>query len=718
MVVSAPNRKAVTRKQRRILVVVLVAAVGAGAWWWRQSRPAGQHLVSGALRGSNLLLVTIDTLRADRVGAYGGGTLTPTLDALASRGVRFARAYAQAPMTLPAHASILTGLVPPAHGVRNNGTFRLGPPHQTLADLLRQAGYRTGAFVGAFVLDARFGLNSGFDVYDDRCGTETGPLTFGFAERPADRVLEAAGRWILDSPAPRPWFAWVHLFDPHAPYRAPEMLAADPYDSEVAFTDKQLGRFVERLRGAGHLDRTLVVALADHGESLGEHGEATHGLFAYDATLHVPFVMAGPGISQQVITARVSEVDVLPTVLDLLGIPEPPALQGRSLLGVMNGEKPVARPIYFEAVDANLTRNWAPLTGLVMDEWKYIDLPIPELYDLDRDSGELRNLVSQESARVAVFQQQLADLRAQFEGAGAAAARIDPEAAARLRSLGYTAVQVPAALRRRQFTEADDPKTLVDIDHAYEQALTLTGEGDGRRAIELLRGVIRRRPDFTAAYTTGASILIRDGRAAEATRLLEDAGARDLVTPELQTRLASAHLAAGQPERAVAVLESVVRSGEGGADAVNTLGVAYWQLRRPDEARRLFQQVLEVAPGAAGTWNNLGLVELSARHVKEAAAAFQRAVDIDPGYGAAWQGLGAARVGDDRRGAIAAWRRAVEVLPDDYDILFNLAVLLAESERPRDALPYLQRFERQAPPARYRADIERVRRLIADIDRS
>jgi Flp pilus assembly protein TadD len=161
-----------------------------------------------------------------------------------------------------------------------------------------------------------------------------------------------------------------------------------------------------------------------------------------------------------------------------------------------------------------------------------------------------------------------------------------------------------------------------------------------------------------------------------------------------------------------------VRFGEGGADAVNTLGVVYWQLRRPDEARRLFQQVLEVAPGAAGTWNNLGLVELSARHVKEAAAAFQRAVDIDPGYGAAWQGLGAARVCDDRRGAIAAWRRAVEVLPDDYDILFNLAVLLAESERPRDALPYLQRFERQAPPARYRADIERVRRLIADIDRS
>src|SRR5437762_4893462 len=288
---------------------------------------ANIDLHSGALAGSSVLLITIDTMRADRLGPR----LTPALDPLPSGGVRFTSAHAHAPLTLPAHTSILTGLAPPSHGVHNNGSTALADSTPTLATMMRGAGYRTGAFVGAFVLDARFGLSRGFDVYDDRVGSDTGPVTFAFAERTADRVTALAGDWIL-SQSNRPatddrrltderlttgdrrlsWFCWIHLFDPHAPYRAPEQRAADPYDNEVAFTDAQLGRLFDRLRAAGQLDSTLIVVAADHGESLGEHGEMTHGLFAYEATLHIPLLIAGPSIRPAVLDGESAQADLVP----------------------------------------------------------------------------------------------------------------------------------------------------------------------------------------------------------------------------------------------------------------------------------------------------------------------------------------------------------------------------------------------------------------------
>ncbi|HTK28216.1 MAG TPA: sulfatase, partial [Vicinamibacterales bacterium] len=247
---------------------------------------------SGSCTGCNLLLITIDTLRRDRVGAFGGtGGLTPHLDALAASGLRFTDAYASAPLTLPSHASIFTAVSPPVHGIRTNGLLRLGPSLPTLATILHDRGYRTGAFVGAFVLDARFGLNRGFDVYDDRYGEHhEGDETEG-AERRAEDVVKPAAAWI--SAGSSPYFAWVHLYDPHEPYRAPEPFASQhaPYDAEVAYTDAMVGRLFDSLQAAGRLDRTLVVVSADHGESLGEHGERTHGVFVYDVTTRVPWII-------------------------------------------------------------------------------------------------------------------------------------------------------------------------------------------------------------------------------------------------------------------------------------------------------------------------------------------------------------------------------------------------------------------------------------------
>jgi arylsulfatase A-like enzyme/thioredoxin-like negative regulator of GroEL len=634
---------------------------------------------------------------------------------LCADGIRFTRAHAHAPLTLPAHTSILTGLVPATHGVHNNGVAGLDAQTPTLAGQLHAAGYRTGAFVGAFVLDARFGLSRGFDVYDDKVGSDTGPITFAFAERRADQVTKVAGDWITRAPGPeRPWFAWIHLFDPHAPYRAPEARAANPYDNEVAYTDAQLGALFDRLRAAGQLDRTLIVVLADHGESLGEHGEATHGLFAYESTLRIPFIMAGPSIHGEVSAEPAAQADLLPTVLDLLGVAAPARVDGHSLLAAIRGAAEPRRPVYFEALDAYLTRNWAPLTGAIDGNWKYIDLPEPELYDLDRDPAEEHNLAGRERERMATLRQRLTT---SWSPPSAALSRprgmpLDPDAAARLRALGYAAVQAaPAA--GKQYGVGDDPKRLRDLDRRYQQALTLTGDREYGQATALLRSVIAERPDFTLAYTNLASVLIESGRPQDAAHMLEEAAKHGIATPEIPARLGAAYLAAGDPARAATTLAPLVARGEGGLDAVNTLGIAQSQLGRLDEGRRLFAQVLKQSPDSATTWNNLGLLEMSARRPREAAQAFERAVAADPRFGPAWQGLGAARAATDPNGAVEAWRHAEALMPGDYDLLFNLAVLLRQQGKTDEARPLVERFVREAPPSRYARDIAMFRGWLA-----
>src|SRR5262249_5702899 len=295
-----------------------------------RAQPRPHALEPGHFREHNVLLITIDTLRADRLGAYGSTKgLTPTFDRLA-QGVRCTQAFSHAPMTLPAHASILTGLTPRRTGVHNNTSTRLADGIPTLATWLKRAGYRTGAFVGAFVLDARFGLARDFDVYDDRM-PHRDRTSFHVAERRAADVLSAAAGWIA-SPWPaasgHPFFAWVHLFDPHAPYDAPPEYrnGRSPYHAEVAYTDAALGALLDRLRAEDALDRTLIVLTADHGESLGEHGEPTHGLFAYDSTIRIPLIVSGPGIDATTIDASVAHADIAPTILDLVGATIPSGL--------------------------------------------------------------------------------------------------------------------------------------------------------------------------------------------------------------------------------------------------------------------------------------------------------------------------------------------------------------------------------------------------------
>jgi arylsulfatase A-like enzyme/Flp pilus assembly protein TadD len=695
------------------LPVTIVALALALSCARRAPLPSMQ---SGSLRGGSVLLVTIDTLRRDRVGAYGAARgLTATLDRLSSSGVRYTHAFSHAPMTLPAHASILTGRTPRTHGIHVNGSSRLDDGISTLATVLKGSGYRTGAFVGAFVLDARFGLSRGFDEYDDRY-QHADAATFRVADRRAAEVVKAAGDWILRptagaepaASASTPWFAWVHLFDPHTPYDAPAEYRAgrSPYDAEVAYTDAMLGQLLDRLNGAHALERTLIVVTADHGESLGDHGETTHGLFAYESTLAVPLIVSGGPVGPGVVDAPVAHADILPTIADLLAVAPPPNLDGQSTVGL----SAAGRPVYFEALEANLTRGWAPLTGVVSGDWKYIDLPLPELYDLRADPGEEHNLVEREPARRDTLRRALAQLVAARPGAAVPAA-VDGEVAARLRSLGYTTAS--AAPMRQQYSAVDDPKRLVALNENFNTALEAFNAGRSGEALFQFLALLRQRPDFVTARTSAATVLMTTTRAGDAVALLRAAPAAQASSPEILAKLGSALQQSGDLKGAAASLERSRAAGNQNPEIFNDLGVVYAQLGRLGEARAMFQELLRRDPNAAGTWTNLGLAELSAHQPEAAADAFRHAVTADPSHAEAWQGLGAAAIGRDRATAIDAWRHAERLRPRDYDLLFNLGMVLADSDRPAEALPYLTRFRQEAPRDRYASDFPRVEAAMA-----
>lgn len=710
---KSPSPPRLSTRARFLLAGITVAAVIAAlATALRQPRQSVAH---GAFAGRNLLFVTLDTLRPDRLGSYGSKAgLTPHLDRLAREGIRFENVLAHVPLTLPAHTSIFTSLFPTEHGVHDNGTFRVSPSLPTLATTLQSAGYATGAFVGAFVLDARFGLNRGFDLYDDYYGEKRGLLSLAQLERPADKVVSSAERWIGNARAP--WFAWVHLYDAHAPYRPPAELARkfpnDLYGAEVAFVDGVLGAFLERLSASGRLDGTVLVVLGDHGESLGEHGERNHGTFAYDSTLRVPWILWAQGLRPQVFSETVRQVDVVPTLLDLLGLPSPERIDGQSLRLYLTGESLYEVPVsYFEALNAHLTQDWAPLTGVVQEGHKLIRLPTPELYNLASDPKERENLFRQKTGLASRLSATLDEVST--GSAPLTASPPDRETVEKLRALGY--LTAPIQSRKGEYTEADDPKSLIDISNAYDEATELVGEGRTTEAIAIYEDIVRRQPRSSQAYQGLAHALHEMGRPTEAVAVLEGAVRTGLSNVALLEMLGAYLLDVGELQKAAGLLEALVDREPDDAEGHNYLGIAYARLGRFAESQRELQRVLELDPSSASAHNNLGSLALSQGRIEDAVGHLNRALASDPGDAGALNGLGFAhaRMGQMPK-AIEYWRRALESDPQQFDALFNLALALSERS-PREAVPYLERFAREAPPQRYRADIEKARALLQSV---
>jgi arylsulfatase A-like enzyme/Flp pilus assembly protein TadD len=667
-----------------------------------------------------VLLVTIDTLRSDRVDGFGGSpALMPRLSQIAKEGLRLTRAYASAPLTLPSHASILTATSPPIHGLRTNGLFRLGSAPPTLATVLKAAGYRTGAFVGSFVLDGRFGLNRGFDVYDDRMEGRRPGEAADSAERRAEDVIKPAADWILrNAIAPGipadPWFAWVHLYDPHDPYRAPEPYASRlaPYDAEVAYTDAALARLIDELRVAGQLDRTLLTIVADHGESLGDHGERTHGVFVYDVTMRVPWILWAGTRLQGVSDRLVRTIDLAPTVLDLVGIARPDAFEGTSVVSTI-GAKEEPPPAYIEAMDANITRNWAPLTGIVRGAYKLIDLPVPELYDLAGDPGERVNLFAAQSERARTLQSLLGAALQTFKTRGSSGERatLSADARQRLQALGYIAAEASSA--SRVYGDDDDPKRLIEAANALNDALGRFKAGARAEGIAGARSIVDTYPKFSTAAGVLASMYHDTGDLQAAIATLDAVVRRGTADQSVMTVLAGYLLEANALPQAAGLLEAVTSSHPDYPDAFNTLGVVYSRMGRHDRARAAFARVLALDPKSGSAFENRGIDKAMSGDPDGAVADLRRAVELAPDLAGAHNTLAALL---RRRGATAEavehWRRALELNPRLYDALYNLGTVLYDSGRRDEARPLLRRFISEAPPARYRADIERIRRLL------
>jgi len=637
----------------------------------------------------NVVLVTIDTLRPDHLGCYGYKSIqTPNLDTLATRGARFSRAVACVPLTLPSHASILTGTYPPVHGVRDMGGFVLGESPPALATLLARAGFRTAAVVGSAALDHRYGLSRGFETYDDQMPGSNEPATIALPERRAGEVVDRVLAWLAARPAGR-FFLWVHFFDPHSPYDPPapyrNHYAGRLYDGEIAYTDAELGRLLDAFRRQGLDGQTLFAILGDHGESLGEHGESTHGVFLYDATVRIPLILAGPGVpAGRVVDAQVRSIDLVPTILTALKLPLGSELQGASLWPLLTGSgtlPPESRFAYLETVYPRTHFGWSELRGLRTGEWKYIQAPWEELYDLRQDPSEKQSSLRASPATAERYKSLLAGIARGKRGAEAV--RTGPvrrEAQQELASLGYVSAGVGQPI---QFDfSRPDPKTRIKLLTLFESDVSLMSRREYALAARELERLVATDPGNPLfRLRLGISYELA-GNVKAALAAYRQGVRSDAVTDEMLYRYGNLLMDAGQLETAAEVFGHALKLNPANIACLNNLGLCYFQLGRLEESERAFRAMLAEDPKAASAHNGLGLIRVTQGQRSEAAADFQKALDADPNFWEAW---------------------------------LNLGVYYQEEGQAQEALRCLEQFSRGAPAGRFRAELEKARQMMAQI---
>ncbi|RFF31260.1 sulfatase [Wenzhouxiangella sediminis] len=638
----------------------------------------------------NVLLVTFDTTRADRIGCYGNDRInTPTLDGLAAEGVRFANAVSVAPITAPSHSSILTGLYPTAHGFRDNGLFVLEGRNRTLAEILKDEGYATAAAVGAFPVVSRFGFDQGFDLFDDHLtgmfedyqGERAVPKEeLFFDERRAAQVNEAVIPW-LQQQGDSPFFLWVHYFDPHQPFEPPppydQLYADDLYNGEIAYADSRLGHLIEQLRQMGELERTLIVMTADHGEGLGEHNEITHAVLAYDSTLHVPLIVRPPGDAtgrvSRVIDERVGTVDIVPTVLDVLGLDVPAELHGQSLASlwrdVVEEDKPEVayEPRYYaENLSPRLTHGWGELRVLYEGDMKYIHGPRPELYDLSVDPHELENLVADRSEQAREMRGNLATfIREHAASEPTQTQALDPELVQRLQSLGYLHGSGEGGLEVREELQDDGvpPHERVSDINRMSAAKHLLFQGRPAEALNYTEALIEGGSESPLYRELHAAALAGTGRIDEAWEMVTDTRSGNVGSESLVLTLAVERFQQGDREAAIAFLRE------------------FSDRRESARASWLLADLFKVV-GQDG----------------EALKALERALDFDPEFVPARvdKAVHWARLGEFEK-ADAAFVRALRDGPYYAKGSYNYGAFLFESGRLMEAEEYFERARELAP---------------------
>lgn len=649
----------------------------------------------------NILLITIDTLRLDRVSAYSEEYVkTPHIDELASKGILFTRAFAHNPLTLPSHVNILTGTTPLFHGIRDNAGYKLEDRFLTIAEYLKSKGYSTGAFVGAFPVDSRFGLDQGFDIYDDSYGTKSS-LEFFYVERRAEDVISPALKWLEGQEGM--WFAWIHLFDPHQPYLPPPEYAQkyphDLYSGEVSYVDAQLGQLFEFLRESGLLDNTIIILTADHGEGLGDHGEKTHSYFAYNSTIHVPLILFAPDTPPQVVKENVCHIDIFPTVCELLDLSAPEHIQGESLVPLIKGKNRRQPSIYFESMSPYLNRGWAPLTGYIKGNMKYINLPIEEVYDLENDMEEMENLA--DKVDLAVFQKELSELKELLKNKEITERKetIDSQTLAKLRALGY--VSAGSQVRKSSFTEKDDLKTLLPLQNKMMDAVASYRAGNTEEAIYLLKEVIAESPTFVMAYNNLATILQEIGRTKEALPILREGLKYNKNNVTLLSKLGFLMTETGQAKEAIPLLKKCTERENFNPEYWNYLGIAYYLSSQFKLAMDAYNQAISLDQDYALAYNNIGNIYLAVFLSKKDETAyilaidnFKKAIKLDPKLASAYNGLGGAyKKAGKIEEAISLWKKALELEPSFSYPLYNLGLTYFELGDKEESLKYFKQYK-------------------------
>jgi arylsulfatase A-like enzyme/Tfp pilus assembly protein PilF len=586
----------------------------------------------------NVVVITIDTLRADHLGCYGYKQIrTPNIDALAADGARFERAYAAVPVTLPSHTVMFTGTYPMLSGMHDFSANKLGPGQATLASVLKEHGYATGAVIGSAVLDSRFGLNRGFDFYYDHFDfNRLQESNLEEMERPGNLVADVALDWLSKNYRKK-FFLWMHLYDPHYPYRPPAPYAAEykdrPYDGEIAFADSQVGRLIRFLKSRGLYANTLIVLSGDHGESLGEHGEKTHGFFIYNATLHVPFIIHLPGAaSPRTVPDLVSLADLMPTVLQALKVDVPAQVQGRNLLPLMRTREPGdARGLYAETFLPRLHFNWSELRGVETENYHFIDAPKPELYDLTKDPGETRNLFGEKKAVSEEMRARLATLIQQYSAGPELAEKtgLDPALMERLKSLGYAGFSgggSPTITDRA----LPDPKDRIQAYELISDAMAESQHGDYAPSTEKLNQALKIDPDSVSVhYLLGLNYY----RMREFSQSVEHLQRVLQLSPDYSLatfQLGLAYARAGDFDHAIEALKKTLELDPSNFSAAYNLGAAYVQKQMMTEAAAAFRSSVTIAPEYAPGHRALGEVLLYQGQIDDALGELRRAAELAP----------------------------------------------------------------------------------------
>lgn len=634
----------------------------------------------------NVLLISLDTVRADRVGCYGyAPAKTPNLDALAARGVRFERAYAHTPFTLPSHATLLTGIHPSGHGVHVNFEGAIHPDATSLAEVFAKAGYATGAFVACGVLDRRFGLARGFSRYDDLSDR---PLSASDqVERPGGEVTRSAVSW-LESNAKAPFFAWVHYYDAHDPYQPPEGFRdfKDPYDGEISFVDAQVGQLTVALARLGKLENTIVVVVADHGEAFGEHGELGHGLLVYDTTMRVPMIFAGPAPIRAgvVVHEPAGLVDVHPTLLALLSWPGTSKLEGRSLAPALQGGALPGATLQLESEHPYRYFGWSPLYGVLSGPWKYIRAPEEELFNLVDDPGETKNLGAEQEEVRARLARTLAEMRASAVKRDASEVHFGAGAKDMISRLGY--VEGGDAQGAEAASGLKDPKRLTHVSNGAARARALARTKQYAEMLAVVAPLVKESPESDELWVLQGTAQLGLERAQDAIASFENGLRHTQKSADHVRLLGDALMGAGRNEEALARYREALVLDPKDGQSHSRMGMYFARAGKPDLALEQFARFAELEPTSPNAHTNLANALFGLSRFDEGIGHLQTALRLDPKCGPALRSSYMVyRQRNQRAQAIESLRAAVAALPREPFFRTRLSWELATWANSKDA---------------------------------